>query len=747
MFDDLDRFANTVSRWAWRFAAKQTKKAARDFKAARNIRQVTPLLRDEFPLDMAQDIIRDLGNGADPDQVVAHYRQALKQRRNLVDPPPIHGASRWAGRQDFDAPHTGGLKRTTIFDTLYTDEGLFLGGLAIPDPTTRELPDNWLNWNGEGHITTLAPTGSGKSRYLLIPNLLRYGGSCVVFDVKAELYNATSDYRRTLGPVYKISPFDEATHAFNPLATVETVDDGRALAELLLPRTAAGDARFYDDESINFLGAYILFIAQLVYPEHKRTLDELRERTAVTTETLRADLEKLTADDMPKAIRRAARVALTKSMDKGLPSLIQSLNQHLAVWDNDGLMAATANPPDFDFRGLKTRTATVYITLPLDKLDAYRPFAKLVLASALASMVKNPVRPAQPVLFVLDEFLTLGSFPALANALRTHRDAGVRLWYLLQDLASLKEAYPKNWETFFTQASVRTYFGTHDLIDAEYVSKQTGMTTIAYESASVSGSVTGSTEVDREPSATFSQSTGVQYAGRPVATPDGVIQMLGRENHPGERLAISRINGVPYPVPHVLAAWDLGEFGLGRFGSPAYTFHSDLLAQLFDDLNARAFGGTQPPLSFIAYQDFSMGRDGGTAFHKFMGLYKVPFDAIVLAAKYMKVEFKIAKLGDAPETDETNALIAMCLEFLRRLVLHEMIHRETIRRTGNPEYGHGPVFVEVCNEALARAGPICPYQPATSNNAPEWPGLPMAKAVHELCAIENPNDETLQGSS
>lgn len=722
MFDEVNKTADVISGALWKLTKHQHQKNVKNRDIRKQKNQVIPLIGTELPAEFRDEIMHHLNNGATAHQVIAHYRQIAAHQGQLAAPPPIHGAARWAMRHDFNSAYHQDIICGTEKQTLYQGDGLFLGGLLNDDPRIHAREDNWLKWDGDGHVATLAPTGSGKSRYLLIPNLLRYKGSCVVLDVKGELYNATSDYRKTLGPVYKISPFDNSTHAFNPLSTIETIDDGRALAELLLPRTATGDARFYDDEAINFLGAYIWYIAKLVFPESNRTLDELRERTAVTTETLRADLEKLSAPDMPKSVRRAANVALTKSMDKGLPSLIQSLNQHLAIWDNEGLMTATSNPPDFDFSDLKDKTATVYITLPLDKLDAYQQFAKLVLSNALSSMIKSPVRPKQPVLFVMDEFLTLGEFPALKNALRTHRDAGVRLWYLLQDVAALKETYPQGWETFFTQSSLRTYFGTHDMIDAEWVSKQTGQKTVAYENSTVNSSASGGVDPEQKTSSSVSTSSSIQYAARPVVTPDEVIAMLSQQPEPGTRIAISRANGVANAIPHIMAAWDRGEFGMGRFGGPAYNTQTKTLDYLFQEINKRCFRKRLTQPRYIAYQDFSMGRGGHGAFHDIAGLYKVDLDAVVLSHYLLEVDESCEYLAHAEKGNpQAQQQLEAGLQRLRGILLHELIHREVVRVTGNPRHGHGSVFVEFANQARKRSRRHFGLPEATLSNAAKWP--------------------------
>ena len=61
----------------------------------------------------------------------------------------------------------------------------------------------------DSHLMTIAPTGAGKGRDVIIPNLLSYDGSVVVFDPKGENYDVTHRYRRdVLGhQVVLLDPF------------------------------------------------------------------------------------------------------------------------------------------------------------------------------------------------------------------------------------------------------------------------------------------------------------------------------------------------------------------------------------------------------------------------------------------------------------------------------------------------------------------------------------------------------------
>src|SRR5262249_21643815 len=76
-----------------------------------------------------------------------------------------HGTARWGDPRSLRRP-----------------DGLILGRSG------RDL----LRYEAEGHILTVAPTGSGKGVSAVIPNLLDYPGSVVVVDLKGENHAVTA---------------------------------------------------------------------------------------------------------------------------------------------------------------------------------------------------------------------------------------------------------------------------------------------------------------------------------------------------------------------------------------------------------------------------------------------------------------------------------------------------------------------------------------------------------------------------
>src|SRR5271168_3056157 len=101
-----------------------------------------------------------------------------------------------------------------------------------------------IGYPGEGHLLTIGPTRSGKSRRLLIPNLLyETGRSALVVDIKGELARYTAAHRATRGNVVALDPFGVLAKrgvkvpvvGFNPMQALDPdaesfVDDTMVLA-------------------------------------------------------------------------------------------------------------------------------------------------------------------------------------------------------------------------------------------------------------------------------------------------------------------------------------------------------------------------------------------------------------------------------------------------------------------------------------------------------------------------------------
>jgi Type IV secretory system Conjugative DNA transfer/ABC transporter substrate binding protein len=88
--------------------------------------------------------------------------------------------------------------------------------------------------------------------------------------------------------------------------------------------------------------------------------------------------------------------------------------------------------PGFDWDIMKREIVTVYLVLPADRLETHANFLRLIVTSALRTLLRSPPSTTlPPLLFVLDEFAQLGYLPPIENAMGIARGFGVQLWPIL----------------------------------------------------------------------------------------------------------------------------------------------------------------------------------------------------------------------------------------------------------------------------------------------------------------------------
>jgi type IV secretion system protein VirD4 len=351
-----------------------------------------------------------------------------------------------------------------------------------------------LTYDGERHLLLFGPNGSGKGTRLLVNNLLRLRDrSIIVVDPKGELTAITGDFRRSLGEVVVLNPFDVlglGGAGFNPLAALDPeaqtfVDDATGVGEALVKNDPNEKDPHWSDSARGLLVALIMWEVKLAKREQRPPLlENVRYLLTQPNEYVRDENGK---SKLVKGLRiTAARMAATGGFE--IESLvgrflresdetasIQSTADRHTGWMLSPLMRANTAKNDIDFATLKERPVTVYLILPAERMRTHSVWLRLVIVSALRALY----RPGGlKTLFMLDEFAQLGHLAPMEDAFGLVRGFGVQLWPVLQDLNQLKALYKDRWETFVGNAGVVQGFAPNDLTTAEWMSRRTGDTTI-----------------------------------------------------------------------------------------------------------------------------------------------------------------------------------------------------------------------------------------------------------------------------
>jgi type IV secretion system protein VirD4 len=420
------------------------------------------------------------------------------------DPDPTsHGSARFATDEEIAAAGLTG------------NGGVYIGQYP-------ELTDEGLWYNGDGHLLTVASSGSGKGVSAIIPNLLTWQGSVICNDPKGENAAITARRRQEMGQdVYVLNPWglhsgppwNLKCAAFNPLDWLDinsedVGDDAAMMANTLVLRDkgSVGTEGHFNDSAETLLTGLILYVAFTEHDPLRRNLVTVRKLLTQAPEDWADTLKKMSrAPYADGRIASAANTFLSKSDREG-PAVLSTAQRHTNFLDMNR-MRQVLGSSDFDLADLKRRPMTIYLCLPFDQVggQASRWLRLMITLSLTAlSRTKGPVDPG--VLFLLDEFAALGHMRMAERAMAEGRGYGVRMWPILQDLNQLKDSYRDGWQTFIGNARVLQFFGTADVFTAEYVSKMLGKTTV-WSSGS-----TG----DRE---------SVSETGRALMTPDEVMHL------------------------------------------------------------------------------------------------------------------------------------------------------------------------------------------------------------------------------
>lgn len=459
------------------------------------------------------------------------YRAAIDAQNELVaNPPPLHGDARFmTGQEIIELNSEGGRENE---NSSWGDRVLFLGrGFDAKD--AKDYGDAVSA--PPGHLLTIAATRSGKGQSQIVPNLLRYGGSMLVIDPKGENYAMTHVKRRDYGRVIRIDPFGvtdgidpiNAYSGFNPMEFVEGESEAKRLATVILGDGPGGEAQFWHDEALNLLSAAILASASLGHTQ----LAEVRSLLATSNAKLKDAPSKLFANLQILANATSelgAKRRIESFMgyeDKMCSSVLATINAKMSLWDTPEIAKAVSFT-DIPFEDLKKTPTTIYVILPMDKMQDYKAFVRLMIGGFYQAMIKDPGQPEIPVACVIDEFPTLGSMGEVVRALAEIAGYGVRFWLFVQSLTQLKEHYPNNWNTIVSQCSTLNVFGVTDGETIKWLTEELGQSTEAVASPSVNLGGAGRNH-DGALAVNGGIGRNVQLAGKPLLTPGEIREFFG----------------------------------------------------------------------------------------------------------------------------------------------------------------------------------------------------------------------------
>jgi type IV secretion system protein VirD4 len=459
-----------------------------------------------------------------------------RSRRLSENAEDLHGSAHWATEDDI---HDTGL--------LSTSSGVYVGGWC-PD-ASRHL--QYLRHNGPEHILAFAPTRSGKGVGLVIPTLLAWEESAVVYDIKGENWAKTAGFRARQGHVcFKFSPVEPpGSSRFNPLAevrlfTARDVSDAQNIANMIV-RTGedSPQERYWQDAAASITTGMILHVCYAA-AIHGRTacLADLSQVFTRPGSTFRETLEELLNFEhdpsyehgwrMPTGEKTVTHPVVQEKAqemqdkeERDFGGVLSTAKTALTLY-SDPLVAWNTSTSDFRIEDLVNfeRPVSLYLVVPPSDKIRLRPLIRLMFTMVVNRLTERMVFEGAEqrsnrhrLLLLIDEFPSLNRMEIFADALSYMAGYGLKAYLITQDIRQIVDAYGQN-ESIVSNCHVRIAFAPNQLETAELLSKMTGTTTVQKATYNFSGS--------RFAPVMNHINASVDNVQRPLMTPDEVLRLL-----------------------------------------------------------------------------------------------------------------------------------------------------------------------------------------------------------------------------
>jgi type IV secretion system protein VirD4 len=338
-----------------------------------------------------------------------------------------------------------------------------------------------LDYRGDGHLITFAPTGAGKGVGSIIPNLLNYDGPVIVIDPKGENFAVTARYRHDVlkQQILLFDPFEYVPDSLieekrmsrariNPFDLGGKDEYSRESQAMMLASLIAGRGSFgAKDPFWDYEGRKLLYglIAQSLNVAHAKgetaTLSSVIECLFPRSGNPAHAIAQMLNTQKPSAFVERILGNIISAPDNQLGGIVGTAQSYfvalLSGRTQDYLSDSTVPLPQ-----LATRDDyTIYLVIPPSKLESHALLLRLVVGVLLNAILERApeTKPQKTTLFMLDECAQLGEMDELRKAVTLMRGYGVQVWMFFQDLSQLERLYAADYRTLVNNCGVLQTFG------------------------------------------------------------------------------------------------------------------------------------------------------------------------------------------------------------------------------------------------------------------------------------------------
>lgn len=324
------------------------------------------------------------------------------------------------------------------------------------------------------HVLFVAPTGSGKTRLLIVPNLLREEGkrSLFVADLKDnKLYTLTAGAVARYYDLRVFAPLrPRLSHGYNPLAHIHTVADAQDFADCWVNNTGLSKEEFWLTSSKLLITAVVL---HLRHTEPDAPFSRLADIVTSSTKAIQHILATTPSIDA----RRVGKEFLKRMEDheKLIASVLSDLGNRFQILADPDIRASTEGN-EIDFDAMNESAIAFYLCVPRKATRRLKPLLATLTMQLFSAWER---RGSFSKACYLDEFTKLGHVPGMADFLSMARHYQIATFMAIQNFAQMDEVYgPQDAKTLKANTVTHLVLPGVDVDEAHYYSIKIGDTTV-----------------------------------------------------------------------------------------------------------------------------------------------------------------------------------------------------------------------------------------------------------------------------
>lgn len=377
----------------------------------------------------------------------------------------------------------------------------------------REYSMDCYKTQVNNNVIIVGATGAGKTRGIVIPNLLQATGSYIVSDPKGNLYDKYAETLRVEG--YRVDLLDftnpnRSTVHYNPLNYVRCEQDISKIANIIMSEECHGNLDpFWTNVAIVMLES---IIGYLVERKNKRYCNLKMVQSCINrmrpddscyvndadyaddVYTHRLDIEhedmNMLFNEHEKIFGETYAVRQFKSCmvaaSKTLRSVQIMVNSKIGHFQTKELCRLLSSD-DINIRGIGDEKRVLFVGVS-DTDRSMDSLANIFYMQAMNELCQHADfdcednRLPVPVRFILDDFATnvkINDFPRIISSIRSR---GISTMLIIQAESQLDAAYGADGKTIITNCDTYVYLGGNDIDTAREIATRvdTSLSNILY---------------------------------------------------------------------------------------------------------------------------------------------------------------------------------------------------------------------------------------------------------------------------